>query len=93
MQTVVRRESGAMFLGILLGLCMHALQYLFMQAVPGVLVYIGVTQWLYLAPVSLLAWRRRQLPLMRGLFTAGLLTALLNAAIYGVVYYIYFVAH
>lgn len=74
--------------GLILGLLLHALQLGLRLLLPQTVVYIGLTQWVYIGP-ALLLWPG----LRRGLLIAGGLTFAVNAVAYGVMYWLFFVPH
>ncbi|HWI62914.1 MAG TPA: hypothetical protein VNT75_13795 [Symbiobacteriaceae bacterium] len=83
-----RKLQMTTLVGVALGLALHVLQPGLRLLFPQSLVYIGLTQWIYLLPAVLLFPALR-----RGLFVAGALTFVVNAMAYGVMYWLFFVPH
>lgn len=88
MLPVTRSWRNSVLAGVTLGLSLHLVQVGLRFVLPQTVVYIGLTQWLYLVPVMLLCPGLR-----RGLLIAGALTFLVNAVAYGVMYWLFFVPH
>ena len=69
--------------GFWLAMLLHLLQLPIMWLFFPWLIFIGLTQWLYLIPAILIAKERGRSSLVRGLIIGGSITFLLNATCFG----------
>lgn len=83
--------GGGVLLGLAACLLLHLLQLPMSHLVRPALAYVGLTQWLYMAPAVWLAGRARYPMIRRGLLLGGAITLALNALAYGIMYYLFFV--